>query len=511
MTKAAIMDPTERIYEEILTRKLGRRDRKQLDRSLSCPGSRKTSHDMGKHSSMSHLRGTDDSEDNLYAVVNGEDIELKKFKDLIDDGSANMNLYHNDKQIGGGTGIAQKSKTRCEGDLIESEKDCDCANTGRELKKSSRPIRPNTLGIKDSETVYSEILHQTPGSQVDLFPERLTRESENPLLRQDVIPSNTPSPSTSIAPSRAGSLRRNDESTRSSSGDSGIQVDMHALSVYENCSGRVRRLHRSQSSPQVYANAASLKNATGGVYANMECNEPRSEAFAGGNSVYANVEDDTKDSRPRASSRPIAIQSNHRNVEVELIYSDLDFEEVPMPEYCSSSTGDASSTSSGMSSFTAHLTNSVSPPPLPSRPPSVSVRRRQTSFSSISMASSVSTSMMRANFIGTHAVHRTTKDSINSSVKETVHKTNMLDVKSVYVDVSKTCVKFCSLSSPYQCVLQFSVDEMHLVDTYSKDERFLGFIVSQPGKEAMCHVFQSDHSAEIIAAVKEVFKESSMV
>ena len=511
MTKSAIMEPTERIYEEIITRQLGVRDKKLLDRSLSCPGSRKSAQEFGKHCSMSNLRTTEDSDENLYAVVNGEDVEFKKFKDLIEGECPSSNIYVNDKQTGGATSVAQSSETNDEvvvGDGAESNVDCDVTNVGRDMKKTPRPIRPTTLPLKESETVYSEVLHQTPGSQIDLFPGRVTRESDNPLLRQEVIPSNTPSPSTSVAPSRTGSLRRNHESTRSTSGDSGIQEDLHTLSVYENCATRSKGLHRSQSSPQFYANAASLKNTIGGIYANMESS---SDAIASGDSVYANMENDTIDSRPRASSRPITIQSNQRKIQTELIYSDLDFEEEHRPESFSSSTGDTGSTSSGLSSVTVHLTNSFSPPPLPSRPPSVCARRRQTSFSSVSMASSISSNTLRANFIGTHSVHRATKENIDISVKNTVHKTIMLDIKSVYVDISKTLVKFCSLSSPYHCVLQFSIDEIHLMDTYTKDERFLGFIVSHPGKEAVCHVFQSDHSAEILGSVKEVFKETSVV
>ena len=511
MTKATVMEPTERIYEEIITRKLSQKKKPQLDRSLSCPGSRKHSREMGKHASMSKLPNMDDSGENIYAVVNGEDVEFRKFKDLIADDASNLNVYQSDKQIVGANGITQKSEPEIVANVKETESDCDCSTTVKDAKKTSHIVRPTTLPIKDNETVYSEILHQTPGPQIDVVPGRLTRESDNPLLRQEFLPSNTPSPSTPVAHSRNSSLRRKGESIRSTSGDSGIQEDMQALLLYENFARRERKLQRSQSSPQFYANVASLKNATDTVYANMECNNAKMDAPVSNSSVYANTDNGDVENRPRASSRPIAIQSNQRQFQDELIYSDLDFEEEPAPEYFSGSTGDASSTSSGLSSFAGHITNSFSPPPLPTRPPSVGARRRQTSFSSVSMVSSVSMNTLRANFIGTHSVHRANRESINCSVKETVHKTNMLNVKSVFVDISKSHVKFCSLSSPYHCVLQLSVDEIHLLDTFSKDDRFMGFIVSQPEKEAVCHVLQSDQTAEILEAVKEVLKDTSTV
>ena len=514
MTKSAVMEPTESIYEEIMTRDVGKTGNIRLDRSVSCPASRKSSPVIGKHNSLSHLRQTQDNDESLYAVVNGEDIEFKKLKDLLEDGSSCRNIYHNDKQSARAKNIAQTVKTNDDKDYGECDSGCDCTLAGKDAAQTTQIphlLRPTTLNVKDSETVYSEILHQTPGSQVDLFPGRLTRESENPLLRQEVIPSNTPSPSTSIPPSRNGSLRRsrNDESIRSTSGDSGIQEDMNTASVYENCARRDRKLRRSLSSPQFYANSVSLKSISDSLYQNMEKNEAEEECTA--SSMYANMEDDTVDSRPRASSRPIAIQSNQRKIQTELIYSDLDFVDEPVPEYLSSSPGDASSTSSGLSSFTTHLTNSFSPPPLPSRPPSVYARRRQTSFSSVSMTSSFAPSSLKANFIGTHAAHRASKNNINTAIKETVHKTNMLDIKSVYIEVTKKLVKFCSMSSPYNCVLQFSVDDIHIMDHYSKDQRFIGFVVSQPGKEAACHVFQSDQTSEILEAVRDVFKENPLV
>jgi len=508
MTKSTVMEPTERIYEEIITRKLSQKNKPQLDRSLSCPGSRKQSREMGKHASMSKLPNMDDNGESIYAVVNGEDVEFKKFKDLIAD-DTNLNVYQSDKQIVGAKDITQKSEPENEADVVETEPDCDCSTTVKDAKKAPQVVRPTTLPIKENETVYSEILHQRPGPQIDVVPGRLTRESDNPLLRQDFLPSNTPSPSKPVAHSRNSSLRRKGENTRSTSGDSGIQEDIQALLLYENFARRDRKLQRSQSSPQFYANVPSLKNAADTVYANMECNNAKMDSPVSNNSVYANMDDGDVENRPRASSRPIAIQSNQRPIQDELIYSDLDFEEDPVPEYFSGSTGDASSTSSGLSSFTGHITNSFSPPPLPTRPPSVGARRRQTSFSSVSMVSSVSMSMLRANFIGTHSVHRANRESINCSVKETVHKTNMLNVKSVFVDISKAHVKFCSLSSPYHCILQLSVDDIHLLDTFSKDDRFMGFIVSQPEKEAVCHVLQSDQTAEILEAVKEVLKDTS--
>lgn len=520
MTKSAVMEPNdERIYEEIITKDFGK-DHARLDRSLSCPASRKTSRDMvRRNNSLLDLQNREDNRESLYAFINGDNIEFKKLQDLLEEESTKRNIYQKASQVRDNViGAYQpSSEAGDEKDLGESDSGCDCSIMGRDLIQSLHPLRPNKLDIKVNETLYSEILHQTPGSQIDLFPGRMTRESENPLLRQEVIPSNTPSPSTSVPASRNGSIRRsrNDENARSTSGDSGIQEDVSTGLLYENCARKDKSLRRSISSPQFYANTASMQAARPeSVYANMESNESEVEMSANdsSNSLYANMEDETDDgSRPRTASRPIAIQSNQRKIQTELIYSDLDFEDGSIPEYLSSSPGDTSSTSSGLSSFTTHLTNSFSPPPLPSRPPSVYARRRQISFSSISVASSFAPNNMRASFIGTISVHKASKDNINSSIKEIVHKTNMLNVKSVYVEVSKMYVKFCSFSTPYNCVLQFSVDEIHIMDHYSKDQRFLGFIVGQPGKEAVCHVFQSDQTVEILDAVKETFKESPWV
>ena len=516
MTKLVGMEPTESIYEEIITSDIRRNlDKKRLDRSRSCPSSRKTSRDMGRHYSASNLRDCKDNEDNLYAVVQGDDLEFMKLKDLLEEGENKTGRLLNRKDSARGT--AQSLDGGDDRDLGETDSGCDCSVTGKETISTIHSPRPNSLDLKLSDTVYSEIIHASPTTQIDFAHGRITRESDNPLLRQEVIPSNSGSPATSVPSSRSGSIRlrrKDDGSTRSGSGDSGIQEDMQRQSMYANCTRRDRNLRRSLSSPQfqqLYANTSSVQTTEDSVYANMDEQENSTEANESSDSVYANMDDEP--ARPRAASRPIAIQSNQRKspAQTEMIYSDLDFEEEPIPEYLSSSPGDASSTSSGFSSFTNHLTNTFTPPPLPNRPASVCARRRQTSFSSVSMSSFAGASSLKANFIGTHSAHKTSRECIDHAVKEAVHKTNLLDVKSVCVEINSSVVKFLNLTSPYHCILQFPIDEIHLMGQFSKDQRFMGFIVSQPGKEALCYVFQSDQTSDIMEVIKDTFRENPWV
>ena len=508
MTNLVDIEPSESIYEEIVTRDIRRNsERKRLDRSVSCPASRKTSAEMGRHKSVENIRNGE-QEESLYAVVNGDDLEFMRLRDLLE---AEENKGRNrDVQAGEGRVIAQAFEVQQDRDLGENDSGCDCSTSSKDLTTEMGRQRPNTLDLRgDNATIYSEILHLSPASQIDLPSGRRTRESDNPILRQEVIPSNSASPSTSVPPSRTGSLKRakTGDSTKSASGDSGIQED-----VYQNFARRHVRRASSCHQFQVYENASTAKSQDS-VYANMD--EPEKNGLnESQDSAYANMDEDPADSRPRASSRPIAIQSNQRKTafQPELIYSDLDFDEDTSTDYLSSSPGNASSTSSGLSSFTNQITTSVSPPPLPNRPASVYARRRQTSFSSVSMSSySSGASVLKAHFIGTSSVHRASNDNIDHAIKETVHKTNMLEIKSVSVDIQKNMIKFGNLSSPYECVLQFSVDNIHLMDHYSKDKRFMGFVVSQTGKEAVCHVFQSDQTAEILETVKDVYREMPMV
>lgn len=514
MTNLVDIEPKESIYEEIVTRDIRRNsERKRLDRSISCPASRKTSVDeMGRHNkSVENIRNCE-QEESLYAVVNGDDLEFMRLRDLLEveeNKGRNRDVQGAEERV-----IAQAFEVvQQDRDLGENDSGCDCSTSSKDMITEMVRQRPNALDIRtvDNATIYSEVLHLSPASQIDLPSGRRTRESDNPILRQEVVPSNSASPSTSVPPSRTGSLKRAKtvDSTKSASGDSGIQED-----VYQNFARRQMTRASSCHQFQVYANASTAKNQDS-VYANMDDHQ-KDSLNESQDSVYANMDDDPADSRPRASSRPIAIQSSQRKspYQPELIYSDLDFDEDASisTDYLSSSPGNASSTSSGLSSFTNQITTSVSPPPLPSRPASVYARRRQTSFSSVSMSSySSGVSILKAHFIGTSSVHRAANENIDHAIKETVHKTNMLEIKSVCVDIQKDMIKFSNLSSPYECVLEFSVDSMHLMDHYSKDKRFMGFVVSQTGKEAVCHVFQSDQTAEILETVKDVYREMPMV
>ncbi len=506
------MDNNESIYEEIIAKEteIETETGELVHRKTGCSGCSKEKN-LTSNLSKNNMGISAENEDSLYAVVNGDDLEFKKLGELLNDENHVTSREFNVAEI------AQEQGSNFE----ETDSGCDCSQNGKELLESSTDlIRPNSLKLKKvNETVYSEILHLNPASQIDLRPTRLTRESNNPILRQEVVSSNSASPSSSKPSSRSGSFRRprNGDSTRSGSGDSGIQEDFPSSVVYGNCTSSSRPISRQSSlnQTQVYENASPVKTpdlCREIIYSNVDDDEVKpknaGEVKNDMQTVYENVENEEK--RPRAASQPIAIQRKWSALEQELVYSDLDFKEEISTESLSSSPGESSASSWLSSSSHNNYSNSISPPPLPNRPASVYSRRRQTSFSSVSM-SSYAASGLKAHFIGSQTVHRATSDSINSAITDVAHKNTMLDIKSVSVDVSKNVVHFGKLSPPYDCILQFSVDDIHFLDKFNKDDKFIGLIVSKPGKEAVCYVLQSDQSAEIIETIKEVFRENSKV
>eukprot|EP00794_Sanderia_malayensis_P020177 gene20177-22152_t len=516
------MEHNESIYEEIMTSgsELGRERRNENDaRGYSFVGSDK---DQTIQTTTSLNNSLQENDDSLYAVVNGEDLEFKKLKELLNDADV-LSKTKEDVDGNKGNDIAQHATSN-----EENDSGCDCSNQiGKELlhDETNQTQRPNSLKLnKINETVYSEILHLNPAAQIDVRPGRLTRESNNPILRQEVVSkSNSASPSTSKAPSRNSSFNRlhhHGDSTRSGSGDSGIQEDFPTV-VYGNCTSRPvsrqgsRSLSRQSShNHKVYENASPVTtpetSTSNTVYSNLDDEkDTKSENASSGNvnkqDIYENLEDEVP--RPRAASQPITIQRKRSNVEKELLYSDLDFKE-EIPESLSSSPGDGSSTSSWLSLSSNAF--SISPPPLPHRPASVcSTRPRQPSFSSVSMSSYGASNGLKALYIGSQTVNKATLECMNSAIIDVAHKNTMLDIKSVIIDINKNIVNLGKLSPPYDCILQFSIDDIHYLERCSKEEKFLGIIVSKPRKEAVCYVLQSDQSAEIIEVIRDCFKDNA--
>ena len=552
------VDNEESIYEEIITpsfaeQKRSCRNLSAFSRSISMDarinGHRPTQKILVEslNENLESNKKEIAQEEELYAVILGDEVECRNIDDLLN----NDIKMDNKNEMHSSTLPSEKLVDIAQTDNSGASKDPDRNNqrksSNNRPKLTRRPASFPKLLYERTE--YAEILHTKPATEVSFNPCRPTRESDNPILRQEVIPSNNPSP---VSASPAGSLRRtrNGDSTRSTSGDSGIQEDFHPTRVYENtnetrttCNNRWSStardhcINRSSSEPEInvnfYENTHSSQNIEP-QYENSFVDDTKrrhSDPASPMNSrkfIYQNIDNNgneiTPSLRSRTSSKPIDIKpisktDKPRVLEspsngLELTYSDLSFNETSIESFSSSPECGSSVSSDVSSNVSTIVSESVSPPPLPkARPSSLYMPRpRMSSFTSIySTYSPLGPNHLKGLYVGCHNVHKTNPESIDRAVKEVALKANMLGLKTVSFEIINGLIKLGTVSPPLQLVSSFSLTDIHNVDRYSKDLRFLGFVVSKPGKEAVCHVIQSDQSEEILDAVKDAFKATSVV
>lgn len=70
--------------------------------------------------------------------------------------------------------------------------------------------------------------------------------------------------------------------------------------------------------------------------------------------------------------------------------------------------------------------------------------------------------------------------------------TNLLEMKPVYIEVTHELIRIGSVSSPWELLESFTIEDVIVVEIISKSVQFLGIVAGKPGHEANCYVSQSD-------------------
>lgn len=417
--------------------------------------------------------------------------------------------------------------------------ECYQPMTTRSAEEIGHPRRVNCDEDDEEESVYAEIV--TSNINVEITTARITRESNNPILRQELS-------STKTNVKRACSLNNLNEHLRSGNCMYGVIDHRPHRKCHRQSSERKKRpqsmymtrkhnqraaspLFTSQNSIlELYENAVSRslpENESVQEWEMNETNDVMNENNQRRNSTvvyenidgttekyYENVSDTESDiMRERRHSRPIdIIQSVSPNrSHDEVLYSDIDFSRKSNPPFSYSSSSVTSSPrgsvcSSMSSEHSIFASNSTSPPPLPN------MRKRMERYASWGNVNAFTgLHYYPAHYLGKHLSTKVTSDSIEQAVCHVAQNTNVLEMKPVLAEISHEYVRFGSNSSPWELLVSFQIEEVIGFEVVLKNAYFLGIIAGKPGEDAFCYVLQSDKSTEIGDAISSIFQTTNKI
>lgn len=204
--------------------------------------------------------------------------------------------------------------------------------------------------------------------------------------------------------------------------------------------------------------------------------------------------------RERSMTRPIDIKLLTKQ-HYELHYSDIDHQKTSSkPFSCSSSS--LSNRGSMSSSISSDISNSISPPPRPSyRPP----------FNRFSSHLSCSSGLnsFPASYLDETTLLRITPTTIDTAVRKIASDTNFLDMRPVLVDISQENIRFESNS--WDILKNISTHNIVRYEVMSMNALYVAIIAGKPGEETSCYVLQSDKANEIHDSIRTVLHNYTQV
>ncbi|XP_032232507.2 uncharacterized protein LOC116615017 [Nematostella vectensis] len=409
------------------------------------------------------------------------------------------------------------------GSALESERTDSrgCSTTSTTVTPGSSPQINGFCTSTDSQ--YAEIFH-FPSRISEIIPSRPTRESENPILRQDFAQltetygSTIPELKTireTLAWINKNQNRGKSKSTRKkktsspfifkrslSTGDARCSANSSpAHSVYENSpvitpdpspgpSPRTRKMpvYENLEFPFLESDRESLySNSTGS--SNGETQE------RGETNLYENL-DEIMDGRGRTLSNPI-----------DIVYSDLQFPNEKVEAYLLSSSLQTSSSSREefieRSRSLTPSTNTTPPNPQGSgleRPKSLSLKR----------LASGSLGLHLAKFVKSVPVQRSNDRVLQSVIHEALARRHEGEEISVNVEVDTDLMRISTNCPPWEVVASFDIEAIGHVNLYEGDDSVLGVIVCPPAQDAMCYIIKCNDAKTIYATVKKAFRAPNL-
>lgn len=417
-----------------------------------------------------------------------------------------------------------------------------------------------TFSFHDNEIIYTEIVTDQDTTE-EITTGRITRESDNPVLRQSKFCSDKKAASLNnidMSPVldeclygsidhinfqhlkvRSLDRRKNNKNNRNSmslyENSNRISAAFSSIipneDIYENSKSTAldKRNEEDISSRQKVCSSCGELQKT----AQQQQDEQPSQGMRStesANSLYENVNElediyeklsdnewtGDEQLRQRSSSKPIDILQITGTAPISrpnLKRSDGSFDD---NEYnkknvapFSVSSMSSSVTSSPRGSICDSISSDISsiPPRSTTPPPLPLSRKRNTGNTSWSnMSAFAGLNYFPANYLGKQQVSKATRDSIDVAVSHVAQHTNLLEMKPVHTEVSHELIRIGCNSSPWELLETFTIEDVITYDVITKNVPFLGILAGKPGCEAYCYVLQSDKSQEIGDAIKDAFQ-----
>ncbi|XP_068682779.1 uncharacterized protein [Montipora foliosa] len=417
-----------------------------------------------------------------------------------------------------------------DGHILEASEKIERSNSCVSNLRVSSPLASQS-SPDISSTHYAEIIHTNKVS--DFVPSRPTRDSENPILRQDFsgnlsfLPNlrNLRKQLTEISQERC--LDREQRSARTTPSHTPECPRRLNETVPDKClSGSVSPGLSPEPSPRG-------KNPPGPIYVNMEFpfvengeNESRRSSGSSRSSVSCN-EGLSLSSTEDAAFRETDLSSyeNVRDVlecsklkekssPVDIVYSDLHFHDsrLSFPRGSKLALESATPTNGLDNKLKVEETSRCLPvqpsPRLPPRGENVTHDPRQKSRSLEKLSGGV-LGFYSARFVRGIVVQRSNAKALQTSIHDLVSKTKVEDCSSVNVEVTSDMMRISTNCPPWEVIASFDIENIGCIDLYEHETSTLGVIVCVPETDAHCYVIQCPDAQLIYSAVKNAFNSSN--
>lgn len=423
--------------------------------------------------------------------------------------------------------ISSQSSTR--------SRNCSVATIGIQTDSESISASPETTApdmAQDDENTahYAEILHANDCEVTEIVQTRPTRESDNPLLRQDFsqLADNKllASELQNIRDSFIGGISKHKQ--LDSQGIHAKELPAHlllkrSLSAGENRNGFVRKfvdvLYENSSELTPHDSPVTKhQNKTTPLYENVTfpfvesdrvsrcsisssstegkslCSEE--ETAANVESLYENVEGYSEECRARTKSQPI-----------DIVYSDLEFQGERKQQSPSSSI-DSQDNDLQYSRKTKSLSAAQARPPSPrgglglARPKSLNLRNRPINEA---------LGLCRARFVKKVTVHRSNDKTLQATISEVLSKSNDMEEEPfVNVEVNSELVRISTDYPPWEVIASCDIEAVGHVNLYEGDDSVLGIIVSPLGENSTCYIVRSPQASHILTTIKTAFRAPNL-
>lgn len=413
---------------------------------------------------------------------------------------------------------------------METSETIEATRTSVSRLQDSPPLLPHS-SPDISSTHYAEIIHTNKVS--DFVPSRPTRDSENPILRQDFSGNLSFMPNlrnlrkhlTDISQERC--LEREQRSAKTSLTPECPRKPKDAVSG-QGSSKSVSPRHSPMPSPRasnppapIYANAEFLdvenhidnesRRSSSSSRSSVSFNESQSFSSTEDTSLreadvsYENVRDLLECLRLKEKSSP-----------VDIVYSDLHFHNEARASLPRDLKLNLEKTDSvPVNSVNKRLAvdeNSCSLPrhPSPRLPPRDNVTKSPRPKSkSLDRLSGGALGFYSARLVKSTIVQRSNAKTLQTTIHDLVSKTKVEDCSSVNVEVTSEMMRISTNCSPWEVIASFDIDNICCVNLYEHNTSTLGVIVCVPDTDAHCYVIQCQEAQLIFGSVKNAFNSSN--